>query len=67
MLMRLKELGLNSGKVIISHCINENAANTLKALIENDLPKAEVRIQPARGLCTFYAEIGGLLVGFEKM
>ncbi len=65
-LKHLKESGLKTGKVILVHCLNESAANTLKNLIETDLPNVTVKIGKNLGLCSFYAEKGGLLVGFEK-
>ena len=65
-LKHLKESGLKTGKVILAHCLNEPAANTLKNMIETDLPDVAVKIGINLGLCSFYAEKGGLLVGFEK-
>ena len=62
----LKELGLKNGKVSIGHCQNEGAATKLKQMIESTFEKAQVEIHRLRGLCSFYAEKGGLLVGFEK-
>lgn len=62
----LKSEGLCEGKVIISHCFNKKAAFFLRELIHNKLPKASVRITTCAGLCSFYAEKGGMLVGFEK-
>jgi len=63
----LKELGLKNGKVSIGHCQNEGAATKLKQMIESTFEKAQVEIHKLRGLCSFYAEKGGLLVGFEKI
>ena len=34
--------------------------------ILNNFPAADVELYPGRGLCSYYAEKGGLLVGFEK-
>ena len=65
-LKHLKESGLKTGKVILAHCLNEPAANTLKNMIETDMPGVAVKIGINLGLCSFYAEKGGLLVGFEK-
>lgn len=62
----LKENGLAKGKVQIAHCRNENAAGTLKQMILTELPDVDVQIQTCRGLCSYYAEHGGLLVGYEK-
>jgi hypothetical protein len=36
-------------------------------MIEEDLPDVAVKISRNLGLCSFYAEKGGLLVGFEKI
>lgn len=63
----LKEAGLEGGKVRIAHCQNEAAANELKRMIIESMPKADVEIYLCRGLCSYYAELGGMLVGFEKM
>ena len=62
----LKNYGVSSGKISIAHCENEEGARKLKALIENELPETKSEIHPLRGLCSFYAEKGGILVGFEK-
>lgn len=62
----LKSLGLKSGKVRIAHCFNENAGKALKQLIQSEFSKVQVEIYKCKGLCSFYAEKGGLLVGFEK-
>lgn len=63
----LKELGLKNGKVSIEHCQNEGAATKLKQMIESTFEKVQVEIHKLRGLCSFYAEKGGLLVDFEKI
>lgn len=61
----MKDLNYNGGKVIIDHCLNETDALKLKELILNAYPSADVRIAETRGLCSFYAEVGGLMIGFE--
>ena len=60
------EMDVKKGKVSIGHCQNEGAATKLKQMIESTFEKAQVEIHKLRGLCSFYAEKGGLLVGFEK-
>lgn len=62
----LKSIGYSGGKVRIDHCDNIGAAEQLKQLILNDFADADIRIAKATGLCSFYAEKGGLLIGFEK-
>ena len=66
-LKHLKENDLKTSKVILAHCLNESAANTLKNMIETDLPGVTVKIAKNLGLCSYYAEKGGLLVGFERI
>lgn len=63
----LKTLGLScGGKVMIAHCFNEQAGLKLKELVQKSFSKVQVVLYECRGLCSFYAEKGGLLVGFEK-
>ena len=59
-------LGYEGGKMRISHCLNPAAAESLKETIVSAFPGADVQIRPTGGLCSFYAEKGGLLIGFEK-
>lgn len=63
---RLKENGCKNGKVRIAHCLNEAAAIKLKEKIEKEIGTTNIEIYPCGGLCGFYAEKGGLLIGFEK-
>jgi len=63
----LKNMGLEKGKVRIAHCQNETAAMRLKEMIQKEFPQSDIKITVCRGLCSYYAEKGGLLVGFEKM
>lgn len=63
----LEKYGLKTGKVSIGHCQNEKAAEQLKAMIKEKFAKVTIEIHKLRGLCSFYAEKGGLLVGFEKV
>ena len=66
-LQHLKSSGLSEGKVRIAHCMNEGAAQKLKEMILSQMKQVDVRIHSCRGLCSYYAEKGGLLVGFEKI
>ena len=60
------EKGYHGGKVIIDHVYNPDAANTLREKILEQFPEADIRIGLCGGLCCFYAEQGGLLVGYES-
>ncbi len=63
---RLKEHGLYHGRVHIAHCSCLQTAEKFRAMIQASLPDVTVTISENRGLCSYYAELGGLLVGFEK-
>lgn len=57
--------GFRGGKVRITHSLNPNGAKALADLILADYPKCDLVISENRGLCSYYAEAGGVLVGFE--
>ena len=61
----LKELRCKGGKIFIDHCFAEETVNKLAFKIKAEYPHAQIVIRPTRGLCSFYAELGGFLVGFE--
>lgn len=62
---QMKELGYKGGKVIIDHCFNEEAAKQLTEMIKKEFANAVIKIGTTRGLCSFYAEQGGMIVGIE--
>lgn len=57
---------LSNGKVRIAHCCNEEGAKELMRMLREKLPHVDVKIHTCLGLCSYYAEKGGMLVGFEK-
>lgn len=62
----MKQFGYKGGKVSIGNCYNDGAAQKLMELIKEEYPDAEIEYHYTRGLCTFYAELGGLLIGYER-
>ena len=62
----MKELGYAGGRAQIAHCLNPAFADSVASRIRKEYPFADVQIRPCRGLCSFYAEKGGLLLGFEN-
>lgn len=65
LLADMKAMGYAGGRVRIAHCMNESGAQQLAALIREGHPDADVRVDVCRGLCSYYAEKGGLMVGFD--
>lgn len=62
----LKE-GYQGGKVMIAHANNEKACQQLTEKIKEKYPQADVTCVPASGLCSFYGEDGGILLGYETV
>lgn len=56
----------NGGKIIISHCFAEDTAEYIIAKIKEQYPNCSTQIMSTSGLCSYYAEQGGLLIGFES-
>lgn len=65
MLCEMERLGYGGGSVRIGHCQNEAFAQELCTEIRQRFPAADVRCYPLRGLCSYYAERGGIMLGFE--
>ena len=61
----MKGDGYKGGRVKIHHADNLPATELLVSVIREEYPEAEIDVGMAGGLCSFYAEGGGLLVGFE--
>ncbi|MBQ8611909.1 MAG: DegV family protein [Oscillospiraceae bacterium] len=61
----MKERGWCGGAVRIAECQAKETAAALKRRLRMIFPKADIRIAPCTGLCSFYAESGGILVGYE--
>lgn len=62
---RMQEMGYKGGKVLIDDCCNLPAVKQLQELVHSKFPKAQVIHDSCKGLCSFYAEKGGLMIGFE--
>ena len=65
LVLELKGHGYTNGKVIIAHCGNPAAAERLMHMVRAVFEGAQVRVTECGGLCSYYAELGGLMVGFE--
>ena len=61
----MKEAGYRGGKVIIDHCDGLAKALAVKEKIQSFFKNADVRIGITTGLCSFYAERGGVILGYE--
>lgn len=62
----MNEMGYKGGKVRISHCFNASFAQMLSTILKGEYGAKDIQIYATKGLCSFYAEKGGVLIGFES-
>lgn len=65
LLENMEKIGYHGGRVSIGHCLNESAAANVKEAIKHKFAQAEIKIYALGGLCSYYAENGGIMMGFE--
>lgn len=64
-LAALANAGFRDGRLIIAHTFNEKEAATLAKAIHVSFPQAHISMMETSGLCSYYAEEKGILIGFE--
>jgi len=62
----IRSCGYKGGKVRICHVENFDLANAIAQKIKEIFGEIDLSIIPARGLCSFYAERGGIILGCER-
>lgn len=65
MTKEMQKNGFSGGKVRIAHCMNEKGAHLLEDAIRDTYGDCDIAIRSCGGLCSYYAEKGGILLGFE--
>ena len=65
MVQAMYERGYRGGKVRISHAQNSEAAIAIERARRERFPLADIKTRLCGGLCSYYAERGGVIVGFE--
>lgn len=60
------EDGFNGKTLEIGHVDNEKLAKKFANQMKDLFPNVNVKIRLTSGLCSFYAERGGLIVGYER-
>ena len=62
----MEKQGYIGGRVLIDHVDCREKAEGLAAAISEHYPNAIISITACGALCSYYAENGGLMIGFEK-
>ncbi len=57
--------GFHGGKVRVAHCLNEPLAERFAEAVRERFGPSDIAIVPCTALCSFYAERGGLMIGYE--
>ena len=65
MVQAMYERGYRGGKVRISHAQNSEATIAIERALRERFPLADIKTRLCGGLCSYYAERGGVIVGFE--
>ena len=61
----LIKAGYTGGHITIAHRNNDKFIEQFSALVREKFAHASIEVLPTSGLCSFYAEEGGLLMGYE--
>lgn len=61
----MQKAGYAGGKVVIAHSNNPKICQQLDGVIKAQFPQADISVMKTSGLCSFYAEDGGILLGYE--
>ncbi|MCQ2519346.1 MAG: DegV family EDD domain-containing protein [Lachnospiraceae bacterium] len=60
------DAGYKGGKLRIDHVLAPESANELANIVRADFPQADIIIDDTTALCSFYAQRGGLVIGYER-
>lgn len=61
----LIKAGYAGGQIIIAHRNNLKFCQQFSEMVRERFPQAVIKVIPTSGLCSFYAEENGLLMGYE--
>lgn len=62
----MKQRGFGGDRVLIDQCHCEDSAAAMREAILAVWPEARITVNSTRALCSYYAEEGGMLVGFAS-
>lgn len=66
MMDAIRERGFYDGAYMrICHCFAQTQAQDLMDAVRAEFPNTRFHLEPTTGLCSYYAEEGGIIVGFQ--
>lgn len=57
--------GYQGGRIIIAHRQNDKFCQQFSEALTAKFPDADILVLPTTGLCSFYAEEGGVMIGYD--
>lgn len=66
LLAEMEKHGYNGGKVVITHAFAPANAEEFKQLLLQSYPNADTTTLQMNGLCCYYAQRHGMLIGYER-
>lgn len=67
LIAKMEHANCSGGKIRITHVENPSLAERFAEMVRAKWAQAHITIAPCGGLCSYYAERGGLLVGLETL
>ncbi len=64
-LSEIRKAGYKGGKVRIAYVDNEGLAAAMEEGLQNEFGQIDIKSISTRGLCSYYAEKGGIIIGCE--
>lgn len=61
----IKKAGYKGGRILMAHCNSDKFCQQFEELVKSEFPAASIEQVATSGLCSFYAEQNGLLMGYE--
>lgn len=61
----MRSQNFQGGRVVIAHCFTKEVADYIATSIQAIHPTCDIEIMDTSGLCSYYAEQGGILIGYE--
>lgn len=57
--------GYKGGRAVITHRNNKNICKKIEEKLKEKFSEVEFIVVPTSGICSFYGEEGGMLLGYE--
>lgn len=65
-LKQMEDKGFNGRVLDINHMDNESLAQKIADRVRETYPECQISIRAGSALCSYYAERGGIILGYEK-